>query len=349
MTPATIRYAEAGVDRERAEAAKRSVARLARRTFTRGVLADIGAFGALFELDTRRWRRPVLVSSADGVGTKLKVAVLARRYDSVAADLVHHCVNDIAVLGATPLFFLDYVAAAKLKASLLEQTFGGLSRACRALRVALVGGETAEMPGVYAPGEYDLVGFIVGVVDKPKILDARRVRPGDALLGLPSTGLHTNGYSLARKLLFDVAGFGADSFVPELGNRVGDELLKPHWCYYPVMKPLLERGWLSGAAHITGGGITENLPRSLPSGCAAEVRLDAWPLPPLFRLLERLGSLPPDEMLRAFNLGIGMILVVPPRHRARVEASLRRARSEFYRLGEVVRGRRRVHYRGSWR
>ena len=349
MTPAPIRYADAGVDRERSDAGKRNVARLARRTFTRGVLADIGAFGALFELDTRRWRRPVLVSSADGVGTKLKVAALAGRYDSVAADLVHHCVNDIAVLGATPLFFLDYVAAARLDAALLEQTFTGMSRACRALRVALIGGETAEMPGVYAPGEYDLVGFIVGVVDKKNILDARRVRLGDLLLGLPSTGLHTNGYSLARKLLFEVAGFGVNSFVPELGNRVGDELLKPHWCYYPVLKPLLQRGWLSAAAHITGGGITENLPRALPPGRAAEVRLDSWSLPPLFRLLERLGSLPTDEMLRTFNMGIGMVLVVPPRHRARVESSLRRAHLDFYRLGEVVRGRRQVCYRGSWR
>jgi phosphoribosylformylglycinamidine cyclo-ligase len=349
MTPAPIRYADAGVDRQRAEAAKRKVALLARRTFTRGVLADIGAFGALFELPTRRWRRPVLISSADGVGTKLKVAALTGRYDSVAADLVHHCVNDIAVLGATPIFFLDYVAAARLDAALVQQTFAGLSRACRALRVALIGGETAEMPGVYAAGEYDLVGFIVGVAEKAKILDARRVRRGDVLIGLPSAGLHTNGYSLARKLLFEVAGYGVDSFVPELGNRVGDELLKPHWCYYSVMKPLLERGWLSAAAHITGGGITENLPRALPAGCAAEIRLDAWPLPPLFRLLERLGSLPPEEMLRTFNMGIGMILVVPSRHRARVESSLRRARSEFYRLGEVVRGRRQVRYRGSWR
>lgn len=349
MTPAPIRYADAGVDRKRAKAAKRTVAELARRTFTRGVLADIGAFGALFELDTRRWRQPVLVSSADGVGTKLKVAALTSRYESVAADLVHHCVNDIAVLGATPLFFLDYVAAAQLDAGLLEQTFSGLSRACRALRIALVGGETAEMPGVYAPGEYDLVGFIVGVVEKKNLLDSRRVRPGDLLLGLSSTGLHTNGYSLARKLLFEVAGFDVDSIVPDLGNRVGDELLKPHWCYYPVLKPLLERGWLSAAAHITGGGITENLPRVLPPRCAAEIRLDSWPPPPLFRLLQRLGNLGPEEMLRTFNMGIGMILVVPPRHRGRVETALRRAHSEFYRLGEVVRGRRQVRYRGSWR
>jgi phosphoribosylformylglycinamidine cyclo-ligase len=283
------------------------------------------------------------------VGTKLKVAALAGRYDSVAADLVHHCVNDIAVLGAKPLFFLDYVAAARLEPSLLEQTFAGLSRACRALRIALVGGETAEMPGVYAPGEYDLVGFIVGVVEKSKILQAKRVHPGDVLLGLSSTGLHTNGYSLARKLLFEIAGFGVDSFVPELGNRVGEELLKPHWCYYPVVRPLVERGWLSGAAHITGGGISENLPRVLPSGCAAEIRLDAWPRPPLFRLLERLGNLPADEMLRTFNMGIGMILVVPARHQARAEAALRRSRSDFYRLGQVVQGRRQVQYRGSWR
>lgn len=348
MTSTTIRYADAGVDRGRAEQAKRRIARLARRTFTRGVLADIGAFGALFELDLRRNRRPVLVTSVDGVGTKLKVAALAGVHDGVAADLVHHCVNDIAVLGATPLFFLDYVAAGRLEPALLEQVFTGLSRACRALGVALIGGETAEMPDLYARGDYDLVGFILGAVDRKNILDGSRVCPGDRLLGLASTGLHTNGYSLARKLFFEVAGLTVDSYVPELKNKLGAELLKPHWCYYPLMKPLLERGWLAAAAHITGGGLTENVPRVLPAGCAAEIHLDHWPVPPLFRLLERLGHLPPDEMLRTFNMGIGMVLVVPSRQLKNVERHLRRRRARYHVIGEVVRGRPPVRYRGDW-
>lgn len=348
MTPPAIRYADAGVDRDRARAVKRRIARLAQRTFTRGVLAEIGRFGALYELNRRRWRRPVLVTSVDGVGTKLKVAALVGRHDGVAADLVHHCVNDIAVQGATPLFFLDYIASSRLDPDLLEQLFVGMSRACRALGVALIGGETAEMPGLYAPGDYDLVGFILGVVERGRILDGRRVRPGHRLIGLASTGLHTNGYSLARKLLFEVAGHQPNTFLPEVNNNVGDELLRRHQCYYPLMKPLLERGWLSAAAHITGGGLTENIPRVLPDRCAVEIHLDRWPLPPLFRLLERLGSLPADEMLSTFNMGIGMVLIVPPEHAGRVERLLRRRRAAFFHIGEVVRGRPQVHYRGSW-
>jgi phosphoribosylformylglycinamidine cyclo-ligase len=340
MTSPVTRYADAGVDLDRARTVKRRIARLARRTFTRGVLADIGSFGALFQLHKRRWRQPILVSSVDGV--------LVGRHDSVAADLVHHCVNDIAVQGATPLFFLDYIAAARLEPALIEQVVTGLSRACRALKVALIGGETAQMPDVYAPGDYDLVGFILGVVDRGRLLDGRRVRPGDHLIGLPSTGLHTNGYSLARKLFFEVSGFTVDSYVPELKNRLGQELLNPHWCYYPLMKPMLERGWLTAAAHVTGGGLTVNLPRVLPRNCAAQVHLDGWPVPPVFRLLERLGNLPPDEMLRTFNMGVGMVLVVPRRHRPAVERFLRRRRAAYYHIGEVVRGRRAVRYRGSW-
>jgi phosphoribosylformylglycinamidine cyclo-ligase len=348
MTSPAIRYADAGVDRDRARAAKQRVARLARRTFTPGVLADIGHFGALYALDSRRWRRPVLVSSVDGVGTKLKVAALVGRHDSVGVDLVHHCVNDIAVQGAAPLFFLDYIASSRLQPELLEQVFSGLSRACRALGVALIGGETAELPGLYAPGEYDLVGFVLGVVERSRVLDGRRVRPGDHLIGLASSGLHTNGYSLARKLLFEVAGWSAESFVPELGKKVGEELLTPHRCYYPLLKPLLERDWLSAAAHITGGGLTENLPRVLPRRCAAEIHLDRWPVPPVFRLLQRLGNLPAEEMLTTFNLGIGMVLIVPPRHLAGVVRRLRRSRTRFFPIGEVVPGRPRVIYRGAW-
>jgi phosphoribosylformylglycinamidine cyclo-ligase len=347
MTPAAIHYADAGVDRERARAVKQRIARLARSTFTRGVLGEIGRFGALYQLP-RRWRRPVLVASVDGVGTKLKVAAQVGRHNTVGADLVHHCVNDIAVQGAAPLFFLDYVASGRLTPDLLEQVSSGMSRACRALRIALIGGETAEMPDVYAAGDYDLVGFVLGAVERDKILDGRRVRPGDRLIGLASTGLHTNGYSLARKLLFEVAGLSVDSRLPELKSTVGDELLKSHRCYYPAMKPLLERGRLTAAAHITGGGLTENVPRVLPRRCAVEIQLDRWPVPPLFRLLQRLGKLPTEEMLSTFNMGIGMVLFVPPRHTAGVERLLQRRRTAFFHIGEVVRGRPQVHYQGRW-
>jgi phosphoribosylformylglycinamidine cyclo-ligase len=349
MPRSAIRYADAGVDRRRAERAKQRIARLARSTFTRGVLSEIGRFAALFELDPRRWRRPVLLTSVDGVGTKLKVATLAGRHEGVGEDLVHHSVNDIAVHGATPLAFLDYVGSSRLDPRVLEQVFRGMSRACRRLGVALIGGETAELPGVYIGDGYELVGFILGVAERDRILDGRRVRRGDILLGLPSTGLHTNGYSLARKLLFDVGGYSVHDKPAELGTTVGDALLKVHRCYYPVIKPLLEKGWLSAAAHITGGGLTENIPRVLPGNCAVRVRLGSWPVPPLFRLLERLGKLPPDEMLRTFNLGIGMVLMVPRRRLADVQRFLKRRRESSFVIGEVVRGRPSVHYSGSWR
>ncbi len=344
-----VTYAAAGVDLARARRVKARIRALARRTFNRAVLADIGSFGALYALDRKRWREPVLVASVDGVGTKLKVAALMNRHDSVGADLVNHCINDIAVQGARPLFFLDYIGAGKLNPAVLAEVVGGLSRACRAAGVALIGGETAEMPGFYAPGEYDLVGCIVGVVERKRLLDGSRVRAGDILLGLASTGLHTNGYSLARKLFFEVAGLTPRSYVPELRNRLGEELLRVHRCYYPALRPLLARGWLSAAAHITGGGLTENIPRVLPRGLAAEIQLGSWRPLPVFRLLERLGRIPREEMLRTFNLGIGMVLVVPPRNLRRVEASLRWKRERFWHVGQIVRqrGAPRVIYRGD--
>ena len=349
MSRSAIRYSDAGVDRNRAQSAKRRIARLARSTFTPGVLSEIGRFAALFELDRKRWRRPVLLASVDGVGTKLKVATLAGRHEGVGEDLVHHCVNDIAIHGATPLAFLDYVGSSRLDPRVLEQVFRGMSRACRRLGVALIGGETAELPGVYVGDDYELVGFILGVAERHRILDGRRVRPGDVLLGLPSTGLHTNGYSLARKLLFDVAGYSVHDKPSELKTTVGEALLKVHRCYYLVMKPLLEKNWLSAAAHITGGGLTENIPRVLPHNCAVEIRLGSWPVPPLFRLLERLGKLPPAEMLRTFNVGVGMVLIVPRRQLAQVQKFLKRRRERAFVVGEVVRGRPSVRYVGSWR
>ncbi len=333
-----MRYADAGVNIPLADRAKQSIRRLAGRTLTRGVLGQIGAFGALYQLDRKRWRDPVLVSSADGVGTKLKVAFAMGVHSTVGADLVNHCVNDILTQGAEPLFFLDYVAMGRMDPGVAEQLVEGMSRACRQAGCALIGGETAEMPGFYAPGEYDLAGFIVGAVEHSRILGPAGVRPGDLLLGLPSTGLHTNGYSLAHKLVFEVARLSPESYVAEVGNKIGAELLKPHRCYWPMLKKVVARAWVSAMAHITGGGIPGNLPRVLPSGTRAVVELGSWPVIPIFRYLARLGSIEPDELLRTFNLGLGMILVVPAKKLRRVEAELKRRREKFYHVGRVDRG-----------
>jgi phosphoribosylformylglycinamidine cyclo-ligase len=345
-----MRYADAGVDITAADEAKRRIAAMAGKTFRPGVLAPIGGFGSLFQLDRKRWREPVLVSSCDGVGTKLKVAFATGIHSSVGADIVNHCVNDILTQGAEPLFFLDYIAMAKLDTHVLEQVIEGMSRAAKKAGCALIGGETAEMPDVYAEGEYDLAGFIVGAVERKKILDPRNVRPGDALLALPSSGLHTNGYSLARKLVFDVAKLAPDSYVAEVGNKIGAELLKPHRPYWPLLKNILARGWVSSMAHITGGGITGNLPRALPGNVHAVIELGSWPVPPIFRYLARLGRMERDELLKTFNLGVGMILVVPAKHVARVESELKRRREKFYLIGRIekaTRGRARVAYSGE--
>ena len=308
----TASYRDAGVDIDAGNDAVRRIKSLAQSTFTPAVLSDIGSFGGLFRLDRDRFREPVLVSSADGVGTKLKVAFMTGRHGSVGADLVNHCVNDILVQGAEPLFFLDYLATGKLSPVVAEQIVGGMAGACRENGCALIGGETAEMPGFYAEGEYDLAGFIVGVVDRDRLIDGRTIQPGDALVGLPSTGLHTNGYSLARRVLFDVCGFTPDTFVDDIGTTVGDALLAVHRSYLPVIRPLLRAGVVKGMAHITGGGIQENLPRVLPRGCGAEIDRGSWTVPPLFGLIQRRGGILDDEMYRAFNMGIGLIVVCAP-------------------------------------
>jgi phosphoribosylformylglycinamidine cyclo-ligase len=345
-----MRYADAGVDISVADEAKRRIAALAGKTFGRGVLAPIGGFGSLFHLDRKRWRDPVLVASADGVGTKLKIASATGRHSSVGADILNHCVNDILTQGAEPLFFLDYIAMGKLDLRVVEQVIEGMSRAAKKAGCALIGGETAEMPDLYAAGEYDLAGFIVGAVDRRKILDPRRVRPGDLLLALPSSGLHTNGYSLARKLIFEVAKLGPDTYVAEVGNKIGAELLKPHRCYWPLVKNILARGWVSSMAHITGGGITGNLPRALPHSVRAMVELGSWPVLPIFKYLAQLGGMERDELLKTFNLGVGMILIVPAKHISAVEAELRRRREKFYLIGRIDRATRtkqRVFYSGQ--
>jgi len=333
-----MKYADAGVNIAVADDAKQRIRHLASKTFTPAVLGGIGGFGGLFALDTRKWKEPILVSSADGVGTKLKVAMAMGVHSTVGGDLVNHCVNDILVQGAEPLFFLDYLAMGKLDPAIVEQLVDGMSRSCRKAGCALIGGETAEMPGFYAPGEYDLAGFIVGVVDRKKLLTGKNVKPGDTLLGLPATGLHTNGYSLARKLIFDVAKLKPDTYVAEVGNKIGAELLKPHVCYAPAVKSLIARGWISALAHITGGGIPGNLPRVLPSGVKATIDLDAWPIPTIFKYLAKLGEIDTDELLQSFNMGIGMIAIVPADFVKDAEADLKRRREKFFRIGRIERG-----------
>jgi phosphoribosylformylglycinamidine cyclo-ligase len=333
-----MKYADAGVNIAVADDAKQRIRHLASKTFTPAVLGAIGGFGGLFALDTKKWKEPVLVSSADGVGTKLKVAMAMGVHSTVGGDLVNHCVNDILVQGAEPLFFLDYLAMGKLDPAIVEQLVDGMSRSCRKAGCALIGGETAEMPGFYAPGEYDLAGFIVGVVDRKKLLTGKNVKPGDTLLGLPAAGLHTNGYSLARKLIFDVAKLKPDTYVAEVGNKIGAELLKPHVCYAPALKSLIARGWVSALAHITGGGIPGNLPRVLPSGVKATIDLDAWPIPTIFKYLAKLGEIDTDELLQSFNMGIGMIAIVPADFVKDAEADLKRRREKFFRIGRIERG-----------
>jgi phosphoribosylformylglycinamidine cyclo-ligase len=345
-----MRYSDAGVNITVADQAKRRIAAMAGKTFRRGVLTPIGGFGALFQLDRKRWRNPILVSSADGVGTKLKIAFATGIHSGVGADILNHCVNDILTQGAEPLFFLDYLAMGKLDTTIIEQVIEGMSRAAKHAGCSLIGGETAEMPDFYAPGEYDLAGFIVGAVEEKMQLDPRRVRPGDALIALPSSGLHTNGYSLARKLVFGEAKLKPDTYVAEVSNKIGAELLKSHRAYWPLLKNILAKGFVTSMAHITGGGITGNLPRALPANVQAVIDLGSWPVLPIFRYLARLGKIERDELLQTFNMGVGMILVVPAKNVARVEAELKRRREKFYLIGRIeraVRGKARVNYTGQ--
>ena len=338
-------YKTAGVDIDAGNETVRRIKSLARATFTSGVLSEIGSFGGLFALDREQYREPVLVSSADGVGTKLKVAFMTGRHNTVGTDLVNHCVNDILVQGARPLFFLDYLATGRLQPDVAEQVIAGVARGCKENGCALIGGETAEMPGFYADGEYDIAGFIVGVVEKSKIVDGRSIRPGDALVGLPSSGLHTNGYSLARRVLFDDRGLAADSTSPELGTTVGDALLAPHRSYLRAIAPLLDAGLVKGMAHITGGGITENLPRVLPERCAATIHPGTWTELPIFTLISELGSIARVEMFRAFNMGIGLIVVCDADQAHDVLGYLAAAGEREARIiGSVTQGDRAVRY-----
>src|SRR3984893_13884541 len=338
-------YRASGVDIDAGNETVRRIKTLARATFTSDVLSEIGSFGGLFCLDSRAYLQPVLVSSADGVGTKLKGAFMTGRHDTIGVDLVNHCANDILVQGALPLFFLDYFATGRLSPDIAEQVIIGVSRGCRENGCALIGGETAEIPGFYADGEYDIAGFIVGVVEQSRLVDGRTIVPGDAMIGLASAGLHTNGYSLARHVLFETCGLSPDTVVPELKMSVADALLAPHRSYLRVTRPLLERGLVKGMAHITGGGVTENLPRILPEGCDAAVVRGAWEVPELFKLLQRKGDIPEEEMFRAFNMGIGLIIVCANAHADRVRELLeRRGESGAPLIGHVLAGDRRVRY-----
>jgi phosphoribosylformylglycinamidine cyclo-ligase len=336
-----IGYKDAGVDIDEADRAVSFIRQHARGTFNRRVLTDIGSFGGGYLLSG--WKRPVLISSADGVGTKLKIAFLSGRHNTIGEDLVNHCVNDIAVQGAVPLFFLDYFAVGKLDADIAGQVIEGVARGCRNNGCALIGGETAEMPGLYQAGEYDLAGFIVGAVERNAMLTGSSIRPGDVLLGLPSNGLHTNGYSLARKLLFDVAQLPLD-------QPLADELLKVHRSYLKPVRALIDARVLKGAAHITGGGITDNTPRILPRGLAARVDISTWTIPPLFEKLRAIGNIDPADYRRTFNLGIGMIVVVSKRNLAKARGILSGANQAFFEIGSVVESRGpRVIYVGGGR
>ncbi len=314
-----------------------------RSTFTPGVLGDVGGFGGLFRPDFSRTPDPVLVASTDGVGTKLKIAVLAGRHDSCGADLVNHCVNDILVQGAEPLFFLDYIATGKLEPGVVEEVIGSIARGCRENGCALLGGETAEMPGMYAEGDYDVAGTIVGLVDRSRILDGSRVKPGHVLVGLPSAGLHTNGYSLARKIFFEELKKRPEDTIPECGGRsVADLLLAPHISYLGTLRPLLEEDLVDAMAHITGGGFFDNIPRVLPEGVGVTVRYGAWKVPPLFEYLAQQGRVGAEEMFRVFNMGIGMILFVPADRLTRVARLLSEKEEHFYMIGNAHAGNREV-------
>ena len=338
-------YKQSGVDVDAGNEVVRRIRTLARHTFTPGVISEIGSFGGLFDLARAGVADPVLVASADGVGTKLRVAFMTGIHDTIGVDLVNHCVNDILVQGARPLFFLDYLATGRLDPDVAVKIVEGLSRGCRDNGCALLGGETAEMPGFYADGEYDVAGFIVGVVSRSRVIDGSGIKDGDVLIGVPSSGLHTNGYSLARRIAFELAGLQASSIVPELGMSVGQALLTPHRSYLKVVEPLLATNTILGMAHITGGGITDNLPRILPDGVHAAIDRRSWMVPPVFAWLQRTGNVPVADMFRTFNMGIGLIIACRPSDEAGVIESLRRSgEASARRIGAIASGGSGVRY-----
>ncbi|MFA7693607.1 MAG: phosphoribosylformylglycinamidine cyclo-ligase [Candidatus Hydrogenedentales bacterium] len=342
-----LTYSDAGVNIDAATTALSGMKDLIRRTYTEHVLRDIGTFGAMFQLDLKNYEEPVLVSSVDGVGTKLKLAFMTGKHDTVGIDLVSHCVNDILVQGARPLFFLDYLAVGKLHPEVVVEIVRGLSIGCRYAGCALIGGETAEMPDMYKEGEYDLAGTIVGIVDRSKIVDGSAIEENDVIVGLPSTGLHTNGFSLARKICFEVAELSPDDPMPGVGATVAEALMEPHVSYAKLMQLVMRVADVHGMAHITGGGITDNVPRILPEGLAAEIDLNSWKVPPLFRFLQEIGNVEDQEMLRTFNMGQGYLFVISPDQLNRVQETITLAGQQCTVVGKIISGDGKVHYTGK--
>jgi phosphoribosylformylglycinamidine cyclo-ligase len=332
-----LTYSDAGVDRDAAAGAKRRIGELVRSTFNDHVLGDIGGFGGGFRLPVGD-SSAVLVASADGVGTKLKVAVMANSHEGVGYDIVAHCADDILTQGAVPLFFLDYLALGKMEGSVVEEVLSGVAQACRDVGAALIGGETAEMPDIYQPGEYDLAGFIVGQAIGGHVLDGSAIRPGDRLLGLSSSGLHTNGYSLVRKIVFELQELGVDDLIEEWGCTVGEELLRPHRAYVASLREPIARGEVNGLAHITGGGLYENVPRMLPEGCGAVIDKEAWEVPPVFRSLQEWGGIPQEEMWHTFNMGVGMVAAVASDRAHALLEELIEAGEQAFLIGGVIEG-----------
>ena len=342
MTTKPISYADSGVDIDAATRATDRIKELARTTFNQRTLSEIGSFGGMFDGAFPNMAQPVLVASADGVGTKLKIAFATGVHNTVGRDLVNHCVNDILVQGARPLFFLDYIATGKLSTDIVASVIEGITDGCRTNGCVLLGGETAEMPGFYQDGEYDIAGFIVGVVDREKIIDGKAIKAGDVLLALPSVGLHTNGYSLARKLFFDVAGYAPDTVLPELQMSVGQALLQAHLSYLRPLDSLLDSGVIKGLAHITGGGLTDNIPRILPEGTAVRIQKSSWPVLPVYELMREIGNVSDAEMYRTFNMGVGMVIVCSPEDRDSIKSHLEGRGERCFEIGKVIEGDRKV-------
>ena len=343
MSSPSISYADSGVNIDVMNNSLKRMRESIKSTYTSGVLSDVGSFGGIFGLDMVGYSNPALVASIDGVGTKLKVAQMMGKHDTIGGDLVNHCVNDILVQGAKPLFFLDYFSTGKLEQETLVSVVEGIATACRQTSTALLGGETAEMPGMYAPGEYDLAGTIVGVVDRARVIDGKTIQPGDILIGLESDGLHTNGYSLARKALLEVGGLDLDSCPVELGGQsLGLSLLAPHRCYANAILPLLNKYDFRGIAHLTGGGFYDNIPRILPESCGAKVDRLSWEVPAIFQIIQRRGGVADREMFRTFNMGIGLVVVVPAEQVNRLLAELLTAGERASVIGEIVAGEHEV-------
>lgn len=332
-------YKQAGVDIDAGNEAVRRIGQYVRSTFNPLVRGDLGSFGGLFAFPSGEYKKPILVASTDGVGTKLKIAIAMNKHDTIGNDLVNHCINDIFVQGASPLFFLDYIGIGKMEPAVIQEIVKGIATGCREGGCVLIGGETAEMPGIYKIGDYDLAGTIIGVVEEEKILPQTTIQPGDLIYGLPSAGLHTNGYSLARKVFFEVLKGTVDTYRSELGKTIGEELLAPHLCYFSALKKAVDQGIIKGLAHITGGGFIENIPRILPENCTALVNKDSWPVLPVFNFLQDIGQIPEEDMYRTFNMGIGMICIIKKEDAESFTDLMKNQGEEFFKIGELISGK----------